>query len=48
LSRARPEGSIPNRLNSLSSALARLSPLLDQICRHSQIQNQTTGYSNQY
>src|SRR5262245_13749532 len=23
-------------------------PLLDQICPHSQIQNQTTGYSNRY
>jgi hypothetical protein len=29
-------------------AIHRLIPLLDQICPHSQIQNQTTRYSNQY
>src|SRR5258706_3568150 len=29
-------------------AIHRLSPLLDQICPHSQIQNQATRYSNQY
>jgi hypothetical protein len=29
-------------------AIHRLSPLPDQICPHSQIQNQTTRYSNQY
>jgi hypothetical protein len=28
--------------------IPRASPLLDQICPHSQIQKQTTRYSNQY
>jgi hypothetical protein len=36
------------KLDSLTRSPRRLSPLLDQICPHSQIQNQTTRYSNQY